>query len=286
MSGETVAIARLKATVEGVQIAYRRAGDGDPVLLLHGCPQTSHAWRHIIPRLARNYTVIAPDLPGLGDSGPSTKGYTKHALAATLRSFVSQLGLGPVRVVGHDMGATVAYAYAAAAPTEVSHLAIIDVMLAGAGFEEFGLDFGKGGGLWHFAFHMTPDVPELLITGRERAYLGQFWWGAAYDPGAITWADAEEYLRCYCAPGALTRFLAYYRSWLEDAEHNRATLKTKLQMPVLGVGGAASMGRYLKTSLERAAESVRTEVIERCGHWVPEERPAELASALESFFKQ
>ena len=181
------------------------------------------------------------------------------------------------------MGATVAYAYAVGAPTDVSHLAIIDVMLAGAGFEEFALDFSKGRGLWHFPFHMTPDIPEMLVAGREREYLGQFWWGAAYDADAITAADAEEYLRCYRAPGALTRYFAYYRSWLEDANYNQAKLTTKLRMPVLGVAGAASIGAYITPSLDQVATSVRTEVIERCGHWVPEERPHELVAILEAF---
>ncbi len=190
-----------------------------------------------MPRLARKYTVVAPNLPGLGDSG----------LAHYLHGLVSSLGLGSIRLIGHDMGAAVAYAYAAQHRGEVSHLAVVDVMLAGAGFEEFGLNFAEGAACGILRFPCIPTSPN-------------------YDPSAISCDDAEEYLRCYRAPGALGRYLAYYRTWLQDA----ADIKTPSR-------------RNWGPSLERVAVNVRSEVVARCGHWVPEEAPEALSRLNDDF---
>ena len=174
-----------------VLLHYVTAGSGPPVVLLHGWPQTWWEWRHTSPALAEKYTVIAPDMRGLGDSSRPPGGYDKRTVAADIWRLVHEhLGHDAFMLVGHDWGGPVAYALAAAHPEAVRKLAILDVTVPGCGG-----DFSQGGRRWHHQFHMTPDLPEALVTGREADYLGWFYRTFAYRPDAIGPADIAEYLR-------------------------------------------------------------------------------------------
>lgn len=273
-----------KASVNGVQLFYRAAGTGAPVVLLHGLPQTSHTWRYVIPALAERYTVIAPDLRGVGYSSKPVAGYDKQTLAQDIHALVGHLGFEQVRVVGTDFGATVAYAYAATQRDAVEQLVIMEITLPGTGFDSNMLDFSKGSGAWHFAFHMAPDVPEMLVAGKERAYLTYFFQRAAYNPAAIGPADIDEYVHCYTQPGAMRAYFEYYRTWLSDIAANKESTKSKLTIPVLALVGDHTDNSHVADAVRVVADDVESDIIKDCGHWVSEEQPEVLTKRLLDFF--
>src|SRR3712207_89726 len=218
------------ATVNGIQMHYVIGGQGEPVVLLHGWPETWYAWRHVMPALAKNYTVIAPDLRGLGDSSKPPTGYDGKTLAEDIHQLVTQLGFKTIFLVGHDIGTQVAYSYAAAHPTEVKSLAVMELTIPG---------FVPPGRmpLWWVIFHQTPDVPEALVQGKEMMYLSWFFQNLAYNPAAITQADINEYVTHYSAPGGMRAGFEHYRAFPQDAIQNQNYSKTKLTMPVLALAG-------------------------------------------------
>ena len=258
---------------------------GEPVVLLHGWPETWHAWRKVMPLLAHRYRLIAPDLPGLGDSSRPAVGYDKKTIAQDLREMCQRLSLPRFHLVGHDWGGPTAFALACAAPDQIRTLTILDVTIPG-----IGPDISQGGRRWHHAFHMTPELPEALVRGREREYLGWFYREFCWQRDAITRADIEEYLRCYSRPGAMRAGFEYYRALPQDKTDNRSLLDSgfRLPMPVLALGGAKTEARGRATepleSLRAIALDVRGDAIAECGHFIPEEQPAELADHLLAFF--
>lgn len=278
-AAEVAAVTHQTATVNGVRMHYVVAGQGDPVVLLHGAFETWWEWHRIIPALAERYTVIAPDLRGAGDSARPVGGYDKRTMAEDVFQLVSQLGFDRIDLVGHDIGLMVSYAYAAARPEAVRRLVLLDAPLPGVGlWDEIAPQ------LWHFAFQAVPDLPEALVAGRERLYLSWFFRNYAYNPAAITPADVDEYLRGYAAAGGMRAVFNYFRAFPEDVEQNRATARTPLPMPVLALGGVAGTGEVALASARAVAGDVRGGTIERCGHWIAAERPDELAARLLAFF--
>jgi pimeloyl-ACP methyl ester carboxylesterase len=276
------------ARLTEVVMHYVTAGSGFPIVLLHGWPETWWEWRHLIPHLTGDYRVIAPDLRGLGDSSRPVRGYDKKTVAGDVAELLTEhLGVKSFHLVGHDWGGPTAFALAAAHPEAVQSLTIIDVTLPG-----IGPDISQGGRRWHHAFHMTPDLPEALVTGRERAYLAWFYREFCYRPNAITDADLDEYLRTYTQPGALRAGFAYYRNLPRDKADNRALLDSgfRLRMPVLAIGGARTEARGRAQepaeSLKAIAGNVTGRVVAESGHFVPEEQPDELARQLDEFLSR
>ena len=257
-------------------------GGQPPIVLLHGWPQTWYEWRDVIPRLAAHHPVIAPDLRGLGDSSRPLEGYDKRTVAGDiLRLLAEHLGLDRWHCVGHDWGGPVTYALGARAPESMLTMTIVDVVIPGDGG-----DFSQGGRRWHHAFHLTPDLPEALVTGRERAYLGWFYREFSWRRNAIDATAVEEYLRTYTEPGALRAGFAYYRNLPRDAADNRELLATgfRLPMPVLAMGGARTESRGRATepeeSMRRVARDVTGLVVADSGHFVPEEQPGVVAGHI------
>ena len=259
-------------------------GSGVPVVLLHGWPQTWHEWRKLIPLLAERYRVVAPDLPGLGESSRPTA-YDKKNIAADLHEMCERLELGRFHLVGHDWGGPCAFALASAVPQSVRTLTMLDVTIPG-----IGPDISQGGRRWHHAFHMTPELPEALVAGHEREYLGWFYREFCWQRGAIGQADIDEYLRCYTQPGAMRAGFEYYRALPQDKADNRALLDSgfRLAMPALALGGAKAeargRGEEPLESLRAIASNVTGGAIAECGHFIPEEQPALLAERLLGFF--
>jgi pimeloyl-ACP methyl ester carboxylesterase len=274
------------ANVNGTQLHYVTGGKGEPIVLLHGWPKTWYKWRKVMPALAERYTVIVPDLPGLGDSSPSTTGYDKRAIAQTIYQLVNQLGFQQINLVGHDIGGMVAYAYAATHPEGIRKLALTEFWLPGFGLEE-GMDVANGGS-WHFGFHITPNIPEMLTAGKEREYLTAM---GAFKPAstanAFSEADIEEYLRTYAQPDKMHAGFEYYRTLLADGRQNRELAQTKLTMPVLTlIGSKGVMGNRLQQGIQAIAKNVQSDVIQNSGHWLAEEQPDVLAQKLIAFFDQ
>ena len=275
-----LAVEHHAAIANGVKIHYVRAGRGDPVVLLHGWPQTWYMWRKVIPVLAEHYTVIAPDLRGFGQSGKPIGGYDKRTVAEDIYQLVQQLGFDSVSLVGHDLGGPTAYAYACAHREEVRRLAILDVAIT--------LDEATAASyytrLFHLSFNAEPDIAVALVTGRERTFLTHFY-RDCYNPGAFSHEDIDEYVACFSAPGAMRASMAHYGALWTDLEHNKENAQTKLEMPVLGLGGSMSFGRGVLKSCQQIATDVRGGVIEGCAHWVAEEQPEALCEELLAFLK-
>jgi pimeloyl-ACP methyl ester carboxylesterase len=271
----------------GLALHYATAGTGDrTIVLLHGFPQTWQEWRRVIPLLvAAGYRVIAPDYRGAGHSSRPLDGYDKQTMAQDVRRLVREaLGLsGPLALVGHDIGLMVAYAYAQMFSDEVSHLAVIDAPLPGTNvFDRLRVDPR----VWQFAFHGVRDIPEMLIAGREKAYLQAFINARLYNVAAIGEQELDIYASAYSAPGAMRAGLELYRAFDRDIADNRAWLAQhgKLKMPVLAVGGAASTtGPLMADMMREVADDVTELRVPKAAHWIAEENPQALVDGLVAF---
>jgi pimeloyl-ACP methyl ester carboxylesterase len=270
-----------KAVANGIRYHYVLGGRGDTVVLLHGWGQNWYMWRHVMPKLVEaGYTVIAPDLRGIGDSEKPVSGYDKKTVATDIKSLVDQLNLGPVHVVGHDVGGMVAYSYAAQFQSAVRSLTIVDVPLPGVPPWDAIVANPR---TWHFRFYANRDLAEMLIAGREKLYFAWFYNSEAINPAGIDEETLDVYSRSYATPGALRGGFEHYRAFEQDAKDNAVFMQKKLTIPVLGVGGAGSFGPIIEQHLKHVAENVRAVSIDGSGHWVADERPAELVSALTGF---
>jgi pimeloyl-ACP methyl ester carboxylesterase len=272
-------IASRTAKVQGLGLHYLTAGDGPAVILLHGYTQTSHMWRPLIPRLAGKFTVIAPDLPGIGDSAIPKDGLDMKSAAVRIHALVQSLGIEKAVVVGHDIGLMVAYAYAAQFPAETERLVEMDAFLPGVeGWE----DVYNNPRIWHFRFN--GPTPEALVRGRERAYFEHFWNDFAADKSrSIPKADRAAYTAAYARPGRMRAGWAYFVSFQQAARDFEQLSRTKLNMPVLVIGGEKANGELLDRQLRLVAKNVTAVVLKDTGHWVMEERPEETSSALLKF---
>ncbi len=269
------------AQVNGTRLHYVTAGDGPPVMLLHGWPQTWYEWRHVIDLLAGEYQVVVPDLRGFGYSAKPAAGYDADTMAADLAALSDHLDLRDVTVLGHDWGAVFGYVYAAKTPSQVRALGIVEMALPGVGIMEQAMaPQPQGNFLWHMGFQSVPDLPELLIAGKEKPYLRWFFEHFAYDPGAITAADLDVYTDAITQVGALRAGLAVYQDFFTTADQVAALAKTPLEISVRAYGGEACLGGATLASVQAVAPAAEGGVIERCGHWAGEERPDVVAGIV------
>jgi pimeloyl-ACP methyl ester carboxylesterase len=268
------------AVVDGVKLHYLVSGSGpSAVVLLHGYAETSRMWRPLIPRLAEKFTVIAPDLPGIGDSDIPKDGADMKTAGTRMHALARSLGVQKARVVGHDIGLMVAYAYAAQFPAEVEKLVLMDAFLPGvAGWEAI----YNNPGIWHFRFN--GPTPEALVKGRERTYFEHFWNDFAADKTrSIPEADRAAYTTAYARPGRMRAAWAYFVSFTQAAKDFEELSRTKLTMPVLSIGGAKANGKALAEQMKIVAVDPTNVVLENTGHWVMEENPQGTMDALASF---
>jgi pimeloyl-ACP methyl ester carboxylesterase len=272
-------IASRTAKVNGVTLHYLLAGHGPAVILLHGYTQTSRMWRAIIPLLAERFTVIAPDLPGIGDSEVPADGLDMKTAAIRIHGLARSLGIEKARVVGHDIGLMVAYAYAARFPAETEKLAVMDAFLPGvAGWEKV----YNNPGIWHFRFN--GPTAEALVLGRERTYFEHFWNDFAADKThSLSEADRAAYTAAYARPGLMRAGWAYFVSFPQTARDFAELSLHKLTMPVLAIGGEKANGTLLGEQMKLVASDVTMVVLKETGHWVLEERPQETTDALMKF---
>jgi pimeloyl-ACP methyl ester carboxylesterase len=282
------------AVVNGIKLHYVEGGaeaPGDPVLLIPGWPQSWYAGRFIMPQLvAAGHRVVALDLRGMGDSSHPQGGYDSQTIAADIHAFIEALGLaraGNLHVAGHDVGAWMAYAHAADWPQDVRTLTVMEAALpgitppapAGIPSDESNLR------AWHFAFNRLPDLPEMLVQGHERAYLGWLFAQKSTRSFVFTPDALDEYTRVFAQPGGARAAFSYYRAAFSEAglQHNRLRAASALAMPVLALGGEHSVGENMARTMQLVATNVRGVNVPGAGHFVLEESPAEVAAAMLAF---
>jgi pimeloyl-ACP methyl ester carboxylesterase len=244
---------------------------------MHGYTQTSRMWTPLIPKLVEKFTVIAPDLPGIGDSDIPPDGLDMKTAASRIHALAVSLGIKSARVVGHDIGLMVAYAYAAQFPSETEKLAVMDAFLPGvAGWE----DVYNNPAIWHFRFN--GPTPEALVAGRERIYFEHFWNNFAADKThSIPEADRQAYTAAYAGPGRMRAGWEYFVSFQQAARDFAELSRTKLTMPVLAIGGEKANGDLLGRQMKLVANNAKMVVLNNTGHW--EEQPEQTMRALLEF---
>jgi len=267
------------AEVDGVKLHYTTGGHGPALVLLHGYAETSRMWTPILPVLGEKFMVIAPDLPGIGDSSIPADGLDMKSAAIRIHALARSLGVKKARVVGHDIGLMVAYAYAAQFPAEVEKLVVMDAFLPGV---DGGDAVYNNPGLWHFRFH--GETPAALVRGRERMYFDYYWNEFAADKTrSLSEADRKAYTEAYARPGRMKAGWAYFASFPQTAKDFAQLSQSKLTMPVLSIGGEKSLGEVLGQQMKLVATDVTVVVLKNTGHWILEENPKETTDALAKF---
>ena len=270
------------ADVYGVRLHYLVAGQGSPVVLLHGYTQTSHMWRPLMAELAGTHTVIAPDLRGVGQSSIPLDGYTKAAMAQDIHALVQSLGHERIRIAGHDIGLMVAYAYAAQYPSEVDRIALLDAFLPGVGNWR---DVWLLRDLWHF--HFYGETPLALVDGRERIYFEHFWNDFAADRmRSVPERDRRIYAEAYARPGGMRAGFEIFRAFERDAEEFARFAQTPLSMPMLVLTGEKASGDVLIRQARLVATDVEGIVVRGSGHWLMEEAPDQVIPKLIEFLNR
>jgi pimeloyl-ACP methyl ester carboxylesterase len=258
-------------------------GQGPPLLLVHGWPQTWYAWRLVMPGLARDFTVVAPDQRGCGLSGKPQDGYDTATLAGDLAALMDALGHRRFAVAGHDTGMWIGYALAADHPDRVDRLAVAETPLPGVSpSPPLFANAHLNNALWHFAFNRLAEVNDQLVTGREEVYFG--WQFATKAARPLPDYAVRHYVEALAAgPDALHASFAIYRALDATIAQNQQRKTQRLTLPVLGIGGAHSLREQVADTMKLAADDVQTLVIPGCGHHPPEEAPEETLAALTAF---
>ncbi|MET0463403.1 MAG: alpha/beta hydrolase [Chitinophagaceae bacterium] len=266
-------------TVNGIKIHYVTGGTGEPLVLFHGFGQNWYMWNRIMPALGKHFTIIAPDLPGVGESDKPANGYDKKSMAAVMHGFIKQLGFSDINLAGHDIGLMVAYAYAAQFPQEVKKLALMDALLPGV--EPVWSDVkGKA---WWFGFFAWPASGEI-VAGKERAFLTNFWPQVGHVKDPFTNIETDEFIRAYAVPGATTGSFHWFGGFEQDATDNKVFMQTKLKMPLLAMGGEHYAAAFLTEHCKLVAENVSSSNIKGAGHWLVQENTAQVEKDLLDFF--
>jgi len=284
-----------RARVNGIRMHYVTAGQGEPLLLLHGTPKTHYYWYKLIPLLTEHFTVVAPDLRGFGDTDrpPVEEGYDSLTNANDMAELMTFLGHETFHLHGEDRGAEFAYALAATQRDRVKTLSFCEMLLSGEGLEEWSYftpenissQFRqKGVWVWHIPFFWIPHIPEMLITGHEREFW-EFWIKAeTWNPTAITDEAISEWIAHLMAPGGLRGCLETYRAGLKNARINKELKARKLTLPIMTVGAPEFFGTLVEGQMLKVAETVeRSAVFEECGHSLALEAEHRLATMLREF---
>ncbi|CAM5470467.1 Alpha/beta fold hydrolase OS=Streptomyces tendae OX=1932 GN=GUR47_06795 PE=3 SV=1 [Streptomyces tendae] len=259
--------------------------DGPTVVLLAGFPQTWWAWHKVMPALADRFHVIAVDLPGQGHSERPDISYDTHTVAAHVHAAVEALGVSTYGLAAHDIGAWVAFSLASKYQDQLRGLALLDAGIPGITLPgAVPIDPEQAWKTWHFAFHLVPDLPETLLTGREREYVGWFLKVKTLSAGTFDEAEIQHYAAAVAADGGLRASLAYYRDAAESARKNHEALeRRRLSVPVLGISGSHGSIPDMAASIRPWADHATGIVVPDAGHFIPDEQPGAVAAALTDF---
>ncbi len=272
---------------DGVRLHAVEGGrpDGPALVLLAGFPQTWWAWRKVMPGLAAHFRVIAVDLPGQGHSERPERGYDTHTIAGYIHAAVEALGVSAYWLAAHDIGAWVAFSLALDFADRVRGVALLDAGIPGITLPEaIPTDPDRAWKTWHFAFHLVPELPETLLAGREREYVGWFLKMKALSPDTFDDAELDHYAGALAADGGLRAALAYYRDAAESARRNHEALARRhLAVPVLGISSSHGSIPDMAASIGPWAEDVTGVIVPDAGHFIPDEQPEAVAAALAGF---
>jgi pimeloyl-ACP methyl ester carboxylesterase len=267
------------ATVNGVKIHYVIGGKGEPLLLVHGFGQNWYMWNRLLPELSKHFTVIAPDMRGVGESGKTASGYDKKNMAVDMHELVKKLGYKNINLAGHDIGLMVAYVYAAQFPSEVKKLALLDALLPG--IEPVWSQVKAQA--WWFGFFGQPHSGEI-VSGKVGLFFTDFWPTVGFKKNAFTKVETAEFIRAYSVPGATTGAFHWFGQFGQDAKDNVEFAKHKLPMPVLAMGSDHFAGSFLAAHTKLVADHVQESIIKDSGHWVVQENTAQVQKDLLNFF--
>ena len=267
------------ANVNGVNIHYVIGGAGEPLVLIHGFGQNWFMWNRLLPELSKHFTVIAPDLRGVGESDKPDSGYDKKTMAVDIHELVKKLGYKSINLVGHDIGLMVAYAYAAQFGNEVKKLALMDALIPGV--EPIWTKLYTT--VWHFGFFARPVAGEV-VAGKEKIFFTDFWTTVTPLKEPFTKEEATEFIRAYAIKGATTGSFHWFGDFPKDVKDNHEFMKKKLTMPLLAMGGEYFSAPFLATHCRLVAEDVSETKIMGSGHWVVQEQTAQVQNGLMDFF--
>ncbi|ERK06197.1 Alpha/beta hydrolase fold protein [Pantoea sp. AS-PWVM4] len=269
----------------GIRQFVVEEGEGAPVILLHGFPETNYAWRHQIPVLSKQFRVIAPDLRGYGETDKPASGYDKRNMALDIRELMRELDIHKVALVGHDRGARVATRFAKDYPELVDRLVVMDNVPTRIVARDLNASIAKA--YWFFLFHLVPDLPEALIAGREHIWLRHFFSDWTYDPSTISGEAFDTYVKSYQAPGAVRGAMADYRANAQDIAQDLEDAEIKIACPVMSLWGADfhAVGKLfdMASVWSEMADDVQAIAIEQCGHLPQEEQPEKVNQLLMNF---
>jgi len=269
------------ATVNGVKIHYVSGGKGEPLLLVHGFGQNWYMWNRLLPELSKHYTVIAPDLRGVGESGKTAAGYDKKNMAVDMHELIKTLGYKQINLAGHDIGLMVAYAYAVQFPGEVKKLALMDALLPG--IEPVWSQVKAQA--WWFGFFAQPNSGKM-VSGKVGLFLTDFWPVVGFQKNSFSNAETTEFIRAYSVPGATTGAFNWFGQFNQDAKDNVVFAKKKLTIPVLAMGSDHFAGAFLKEHTKLVATNVQESIIKDSGHWVVQENTLQVQRDLLNFFRK
>lgn len=267
------------AKVNGINIHYVIGGKGEPLVLIHGFGQNWYMWNRIMPELSKHFTVIAPDLRGVGESDKPESGYDKKTMASDIHELVKQLGYNKINLAGHDIGLMVAYAYAAEYGNEVKKLALMDALLPG--IEPVWSQVSASA--WWFGFFSWPASGEI-VKGKEKEFLTNFWPMVGHVENPFTPQETAEFIRAYSTKGATTASFKWFGGFKQDAIDNKEFAKKKLKMPLLAMGGEYFAAAFLKDHSLLVAENVSESKIKGAGHWIVQENTEQVQKDLIAFF--
>lgn len=279
---------RRDIVIAGDTLRITEGGEGACVLLLPGWPQSSYCFRKIMPTLAERFHVLAIDPPGLGESGESSSGYDTASIAQKIIAALDALSIPDALLVGFDVGAWIGYTLAARFPTRFPRVTLIDAAIPGlTPPEAYRLAPGTFSGTWHFTFNFLPELPELLISGKERVFLEWFFRSKSFRlDKAFSPSDIAFYADMYARSARWGAGLGYYRALFQSIAQNQATAVKPLEMPVLAIGGAAAMGAKMGDFLRPTAPDLVSAIVPDSGHYVAEENPTGLLEVLIPFLTE
>ncbi|HVX28710.1 MAG TPA: alpha/beta hydrolase [Parafilimonas sp.] len=266
------------SNVNGINIHYVIGGSGEPLLLIHGFGQNWYMWNRLLPELSKHFTVIAADLPGIGESDKPDSGYTKRQLAQDLHALMQQLGYSSAYVVGHDIGLMVAYAYAAQFGDEVKKVALLDAVIPGV--EPAWAEVHAHA--WWFGFFGWSASADI-VAGKEKEFLTNFWTVVGHKENAFTQDEVNEFVRAYSTPKSTYGAFHWFAAFLQDAIDNKQFMQHKLKMPLLAMSGEFSAASYFTNHCRLVANNVTPSIIKSSGHWLVQENTEQVQHDLLAF---